>query len=168
MSMNDNLADILSRWIDMFIHKSINDMVQFSKLTGLSMPQIAVLTHLYSCNECEVTAISNFISGSHAAASQIVERLLQQGLVERKSVDGDRRVRHVFLTEQGRQLIQQGVEARQQWMERFSGRFTSEEQKEIVRALELLIDKGEDLFNDKPFSKLPVTFEKDIKVHDIN
>ena len=46
---------------------------------------------------------------SNAAASQLVERLVQQGLVERREDPMNRRTKILRLTEQGKALIQSSV-----------------------------------------------------------
>lgn len=133
--------DLLYRWWSLSTHRSINDFVQFVKISGLSMPQITVLMHLYYRGPAEVSHIKNYIAGSNAAASQIVERLLQQGLVERSNVQGDRRVRLVSLTEHGRQLIQDGIAARQYWMDILANELSPEEQAAASHVLQMLVEK---------------------------
>ena len=136
-------SDLLYRWWNVSTHRSINDFVQFVKVSGLSMPQITVLMHLYYRGPAEVTMIKNYIAGSTAAASQIVERLQQEGLVERSEVHGDRRVRRVSLTEAGRQLMQHGVVARQSWVDALSDDLTPAEQQAAAHILRILVEKVE-------------------------
>jgi DNA-binding MarR family transcriptional regulator len=78
-----------------------------------------------------------------AAASQMLERLVQQGLVLRMEDPGDRRAKKLVLTEKGKHTIQEVSQARQKWMEGLVQSLTQEEKEQITAALNLLVDKIE-------------------------
>ncbi len=83
----------------------------FMHQTGLSINQIHALLHIYHASECSITEIGALSEASPAAASQLVERLVQQGLVERREDPQNRRIKRLRLTERGLGLIRQGVTA---------------------------------------------------------
>ncbi len=87
----------------------IQDFMQFMHQTGLSRPQIHALLYIYHAGECPISEISALTGASPAAASQLVERLLQQGLVQRTEDPQDRRIKNLRLTEKSLALINQGV-----------------------------------------------------------
>jgi DNA-binding MarR family transcriptional regulator len=87
----------------------IQDFMQFMHQTGLSRPQIHALLHIYHAGECQISEISTLTNSSPAAASQLVERLVQQGLVQRTEDPQDRRIKKLHLTDKGLNLIHQGV-----------------------------------------------------------
>ncbi len=87
----------------------IQDFMGFMKQNGLSMPQVHVLMHLFHAGECQVSEVGGHMQASPAAASQLVERLVQQGLVERREDPDNRRVKKLRLTAKGLQLIRQGI-----------------------------------------------------------
>ena len=89
----------------------IQDFMQFMHDTGLSRPQIHALLHIYHAGECHVSEMSALSDSSPAAASQLVERLVQQGLVQRTEDAADRRIRKLRLTGKGLALINRGVAA---------------------------------------------------------
>lgn len=133
------------QWFNIATRLSIGDFVHFAKITGLSMSQITVLFHLHYLGPCEATTVRHFIAGSNAAASQIVERLAQQALVERHPIPGDRRVRQIVLTPKGQRLVLDCIEARQKWMHALTESLSEDEQHKLDEALQLLIEKSNQL-----------------------
>jgi DNA-binding MarR family transcriptional regulator len=77
--------------------------------TGLSMAQIHALMYVYHAGESRVAEIGALNEASPAAASQLVERLVRQGLVERSEDPQNRRIKKVRLSERGRRLIREGM-----------------------------------------------------------
>ena len=100
-TFHEGLEIVLAHIIQYFMH--------FMKQKGLSTPQINVLMYIYHAGGCQVSDISSLTDASNAAASQLVERLVQQGLVERKEDPEDRRTKILKLSGKGLKLIQRGV-----------------------------------------------------------
>jgi DNA-binding MarR family transcriptional regulator len=74
-----------------------------------------------------------------------VERLVQQGLLQRTEDPHDRRVKQVTLTDNGHALVEAGIEARRHWMEQLTKALTPDEQQRIARALILLTQSARKL-----------------------
>jgi DNA-binding MarR family transcriptional regulator len=89
----------------------MQDFMHFMHPTGLSRPQIHALLHIYHAGECPVSEIGGLNDSSAPAASQLVDRLVQQGLVGRSEDPKDRRIRKLRLTRKGLGLIDQGLTA---------------------------------------------------------
>ena len=89
----------------------IQDFMQFMRQSGLSTPQINVLLHIYHSpnGECRLSEIVGHSDASKPAASQLVERLVQQGLVARTEDQLDRRNKELRLTKKSIKLIQDGI-----------------------------------------------------------
>ena len=83
MTESSDFAQALHAWSRTFMRQSIHEMLHFSKGTGLSMPQVSTLFHLHRANECGVSNIGEHLGVTNAAASQMIDRLVQQGLIER-------------------------------------------------------------------------------------
>jgi DNA-binding MarR family transcriptional regulator len=120
------------------MRRSMHDLVQFTRDSGMSMTQLSTLMHLSHQGACGVSDIGNHLGVTSAAASQMIDRLVQQGFLERSEDPLDRRVKQIRVTPQGRQLIDAGIEARRRWMEDLTTALTPEEQALIVRALGVL------------------------------
>ncbi len=109
------------------------------------MAQTSALFHLHHGNECGVSNIGEHLGVTNAAASQMIDRLVQNGLVERTEDPTDRRVKQLKLTEKGTALIQEGVELRHRWIEDLTNALTNEEQEAIIAALNTLTNTAKEL-----------------------
>lgn len=123
---------------------SLQDLMSYIHRRGISMAQINVLYQLYYRGPCEVLAFTQTLALSPAGASQLIERMVRQGWVERLDDPTDRRVRRVHLTEPGRQLVDESIAARNEWISRFGARLTTEEKQQVAEVFRLLAEKIED------------------------
>jgi DNA-binding MarR family transcriptional regulator len=101
---------------------------------------MTVLLHLFYQGPLEVTQFCEMLQISPAGASQMIERLVQQGVVQRSETPGDRRVRLVELTAQGLQLVQSSIADRRRWLEQISMGLSAEERSRIIAALQALTE----------------------------
>lgn len=135
----------LTEWSELLMRRTMRDFLEFARSSGLTMPQISTLYAL-RYNACfPVSDIASRLDVSNAAASQMVDRLEQQGLVERTFHPGDRRVRLVQLTDQGRTLVQQGIEVRLHWIADLARMVAPDRQEAIVAALATLTEAARQL-----------------------
>jgi DNA-binding MarR family transcriptional regulator len=131
--------------MEAFIMRSFDAMNRYVKAAGLSMPQFSLLMRLYHGGDCEVHDIGQHFDVSSAAASQLVDRLVQAGLVARSERPEDRRVRQVALTRKGRALIDRGIEERNRWVDDLVERLSEKERAAVLRALPSLIEAEQSL-----------------------
>jgi len=101
MTISEQFNQVLRDWSETFMRRSMHDFVQFSKDSGLSMTQIHTLFRLHHTGMCGVTEVGDHLGVTHAAASQMVDRLVQQGLIERAEDPSDRRAKQLSLTPEG-------------------------------------------------------------------
>jgi MarR family 2-MHQ and catechol resistance regulon transcriptional repressor len=130
-----DFAQALQEWSAVFARRTMREFMQFAHNFELSMPQINVLMRLYYRGPTEMVVLRRDMYGSRAAATQLVEKLFQLGLVERVESNEDRRVKVVSLTEKGRQLVTDGVAARRLWLQALAGELSREQQLAYTQAL---------------------------------
>lgn len=135
MATPKQLTEALRDWADVFMQRSIHETIRFWKESGLTMPQVSVLMRLHYHGVCGVSALGAHVGVTNAAASQMVDKLVQQGLVERAENPHDRRAKQLTLTRKGEALIQKGLDARRRWLEELGSALTLEQQKAILVAL---------------------------------
>ncbi len=145
MLANDVLPRVLGEWTGVLMRASTGDFNRIMREYGLSMPQLSTMMRLYYHKTAAVSDIGSAMCFSNAAASQMVERLVQLGLITRSEDRLDRRVKLVELTEKGRELIQQSMDLRRRWMEQLTARLTPEQQEAVVSALILLTEAARNL-----------------------
>jgi len=140
MSDNDNFSRITRQWMDVFMQRSMHGWNHYAKSTGLSMPQINILMQLYHKGPCGMSQISERFNITAAAASQLVDKLVQAGYLNRAEDPGDRRAKMLTLSPAGLELIKTGFEERYRWLEELATRLTLQEQEKIGEALVLLVN----------------------------
>ena len=77
MYNRDRFDDVLRQWSEVFMGRSMRDFSAFMRNSGLSMPQVSLLSRLYYQGQCGVTDIADHLAVTSPAASQMVERLVQ-------------------------------------------------------------------------------------------
>lgn len=137
-----NTTQLLLEWSDVFLRTSMQDFNRFARASGLSMLQLTVMVHLFHRGPQEVTAFAEIMQVSPAGASQMVERLVQEGMVERHSATADRRVREVHLTDAGRKVVKAGIAARRKWLELLLADISVQQRAVVGEALEVLIGQA--------------------------
>ncbi len=138
---------VLRDWAEIFMHRSMRDFKRFMDEFGLSASQLNTLMRLYHGGKCGVGDIGDQLGVTDAAASQMVDRMVQQGLFIRAEDSSDRRMRKVDLTDKARELVEAGIEARRRWLEDLTATLTPKEQELIIHALVLLTDAARKLEN---------------------
>jgi DNA-binding MarR family transcriptional regulator len=135
------LIATFQKWTEIFMRNSMRSFILYSKESGLSMSQIGALFHIRR-GSCGVSDIGEDQGITSAAASQMVERLVQQGLILRSEDQLDRRAKKMVLTEKGEQILQTSIRFRQRWLNDLAESLSPAEQDQVVAALTLLIEKA--------------------------
>jgi DNA-binding MarR family transcriptional regulator len=141
MTSAEQFVPTLEKWIELFMRHSMHNFIRYSRESGISMSQIGVLFHIHRIGCIGITDLGEDMGVTSAAASQISERLVQQGLIQRSEDPQDRRVRQIVLTEQGRQMLQESIHARQEWLNDLAENLSTDEKEQIMTAFNILIDK---------------------------
>jgi DNA-binding MarR family transcriptional regulator len=131
--------------MDVFMHRSMRGWGLFAKSTGLSMPQFGILMQLHHKGACGVSDISERFDITNAAASQLVDKLVQSRLVKRDEDPNDRRAKLLNLTDKGKKLIQQGIEERYRWVDELAGRLSAEERAQVSEALNIMTEAAKEM-----------------------
>ena len=138
MTKEIQFTQSIRTWMDAFMQRSMGNWWRFARSTGLSMPQFSLMTQMYHRGACGMSGISERFEITPAAASQMVDKLVQSGYIVREEDPTDRRAKTLNLTPKGRQLIDAGNEERYRWVEDLAGKLNAEERVQIVEALELM------------------------------
>jgi len=145
MQSDDPFVNTLGKWIEVFMRRSMHNFITYSKEKGLSMSQIGALLRIFRGGKSSVSDIGDNLGVTSAAASQMLERLVQQGLILREEDPDDRRVRQIVLTDKGRQILNETIAARQGWLENLAQTLSDSEREQVTEALNILIEKADQL-----------------------
>jgi DNA-binding MarR family transcriptional regulator len=140
MANPSQLATTLLEWSEVFMRGQMSGMVRYARKCGLSMSQAGALFRLGGSRTSKgVSDIGDHLGVTSAAASQLLDGLVQRGLIVRAEDPEDRRAKRIALTEEGRQVIDDGMKGRQQWFVSLAEAMTAEERATVVAGLRILI-----------------------------
>ena len=145
MQSKDAFTANLHEWVAVFMRRSMRNFINYARENGFSMSQINALFHIHRKGGCGVTDLGENLGVTSAAASQLLERLVQQELILRSEDPQDRRAKQVVLTEKGRHVVQEGIHARQGWLVDLATTLSASEKEQVAAALRILIDKTKQL-----------------------
>ncbi|MCD6285672.1 MAG: MarR family transcriptional regulator [Anaerolineae bacterium] len=141
----DALIAALQEWIGVSMRRSIRNFILYAKQNNMSMSQVGALFQIHRQHVCSVSGIGDGLGFTSAAASQMLDRLVEQALVERTEDPNDRRAKKIVLTEKGRHVVQQSIHAHQNWFGELARSLPPVEQEEVRAALNLLTEKAKQL-----------------------
>ena len=141
MPLDDSFVITLQKWVEVSQRRSMRGFLRFARESGLSMSQLGALFHIHRLGSSGVTDLGDHLGVTSAAASQMLERLVQQGLILRSEDPYDRRVKQIILTDKGRLMLKESDQARQGWVDNLAESLSADEKKQIIAALGTLIDK---------------------------
>jgi MarR family transcriptional regulator for hemolysin len=145
MELSGSIVITLASWIDLFMRRSMHNFFLYAKQNGLSITQIAALFMVHRRGTCNVSDLGDYLEITQPAASQLLERLVQQGLVIRAEDPNDRRLKQIALSKQGEIVLHEGLQARQKWLEDLVDSLSPDEQQQVIAAMKLMLDKAQGL-----------------------
>ncbi|HUX12002.1 MAG TPA: MarR family transcriptional regulator [Spirochaetia bacterium] len=157
MNSKSRIVDALHEWLELSRNRSMRGLFRYAREKGLSMHQIGTLFHLSRRRTSGVSGIGDDLGVTSAAASQMLERLVQSGMVLRSEDPNDRRAKRIVLTDAGEQIVRESTEMRGRWFADIAGLLSADERKIVLSALKILITRmreldpaGEDELCDRP------------------
>ncbi len=144
MAHTDALAHALQDWIGELMRNSMCSLLLYMKDNELSMSQVGALFQI-SHGKSNVSDLGEGLGITIAAASQMIERLVQQGLVVRVEDPQDRRAKQLALTEKGRRIVQGSVHTRLDWLQHLVAGLSEREREQVAAALRLMTERTRQL-----------------------
>src|ERR1043165_6942539 len=127
MAVPVQFVSTIRQFLDIAMQHSLHERAHFAKATGISMPQFGILIQLHFRGVCGMSEVSERFEITPAAASQLVDKLVQRGLIQREEDPHDRRAKCLKLTDKGRALLQRNNEGRYGWVDELAGKLTADE-----------------------------------------
>jgi len=136
---------ITRQFMDIAMQRALHERLHFAKSLGLSMPQLSVLIQLHFRGVCGMSEVSERFEITPAAASQLVDKLVQSGLIRREEDPRDRRAKCLNLTDKGKELLQRNFDERYQWLDELAEKLTASERAKVMEALEMMTRAAQEL-----------------------
>ncbi len=143
--MRKELSETLAEWVEITMHRTVGGFVAYAKTNGISLSQLRALVHIHHMGMSGVSGVGDELDVTAAAASQILDRLVQQNLVVRAEDPDDRRAKRIELTDAGSTAVSECMAQRHHWFETLTDSLSKEERQMVSQALEILISKSESL-----------------------
>lgn len=102
---------------------------------GLSVPQFDLLSTLSEAEGITQNDLATRLYVTKGNVSGLVDRLVEAGYVERRSMPGDRRSNALFLTPQGRRMVERGIALQDAFVEETLGTLSQEDLAAFDRIL---------------------------------
>jgi MarR family transcriptional regulator, organic hydroperoxide resistance regulator len=145
MTTSPQLVRIIRKFMDAAMQRTMRERSQLAKATGLSMPLFGILIQLRYRGNCGISDISERFDISTPAASQLVDKLVQSGLIERTEDPADRRAKKIALTSKGRTIIEKGMSERYRWMDQLVTGLSAKDREKVAEGLMILTETARKL-----------------------
>jgi DNA-binding MarR family transcriptional regulator len=145
MAESSHFSQSLRGWMDTFIHRSMHDSARVVKVSGFSMPQFFLLMQVHRHEHCGISDLSEHLEITNAAVSQLVDKLVQAGLLSRAEDPNDRRAKKVSLTLVGEEIVKKAIAERSRWVDDLATALNAEERRKVTEALEILTEASQRL-----------------------
>ncbi len=145
MESRDRIEALLREFLRLVMHRSMNGPLRVLRSRGLSMPHLAALFRIHMHPGVGIGDIGDHLDVTTAAASQLLDRLVKLGLVDRREAAEDRRGKALSLTAAGMDLVREGLEARTEWIADLVARIDADRATAVAEALGSLVDAAREL-----------------------
>ncbi len=157
MDDSSELVKALESWLKAVMRGTMSGFVRYSRESGLSASQLGVLFQLnHRGQTCGVSDIGDHLGVTSAAASQMLNPLVEQDLIVRTEDPADRRAKRIELTDRGRAVIEHGMKGRQMWFASLVDGMTVKERKTVLAGMRILTKKLGEMDPELFFFEQPV------------
>lgn len=105
------------------------------KAIGLSIPQFDLLSTLTEREGLSQQELAERLYVTKGNVSGLLDRMVEAGLVERRSIPGDRRSNALHLTPKGLELAQKGIAAQKAYVTRTLGILSPQDLNDLERVV---------------------------------
>ena len=108
---------------------------------AITLPQVWVLRYLTRQRECPMRELAEFMKMGLSSVTGMVDRLVKQGLANRRRTEKDRRLVFVDITAKGRKILKEILEQRRKTTLNLFESLSAEERSIYLCILEKLVKK---------------------------
>jgi DNA-binding MarR family transcriptional regulator len=145
MSDEQEFLQTLRQWIETSTHRSMHAFIRYKRESKLSLSQVNTLFRLYHHGASPVNDLAAHLGVTMAAASQLLNQLIDAGYILRSTDPSDRRVKLIELTPSGATAVEKSIQSRHAWVDDLAEQFTASEIKAVFPALKLLNERTREL-----------------------
>lgn len=113
----------------------------FNQAKGYSFLQICALFYLNDQSQATINDLAKQLGITKAAVSQMVDWMVEQGLVDRRKNPRDRRCRVLTLTALGKCQVEEARQVRLSWLDDLQKGFTPSQLSMLEQDLNVLVNE---------------------------
>ncbi len=141
----EQIKKLIDEFAGVIARISILQMKDMMNETGLSHSQMVSLMELNFKGHCGVSEIADHLGTTDAASSQLVQRLVTLGLVQREESTQDRRAKKITLTAYGKKIVDDVISNRKKMIVELVRNIPPEKHEAILEAISLMVKSAQDL-----------------------
>ena len=107
----------------------------------ITLPQVWVMRFLSRQRECSMRELADYMKMGVSSVTGMVDRLVKQGLANRRRTEKDRRLVYVALTAKGRTIVKEFLGERRETTLNLFESLSAEERSTYLSILEKLVKK---------------------------
>jgi DNA-binding MarR family transcriptional regulator len=130
------LGHTIRSWWMLMAEASLGEDLAIMAETGLTLPQVLTLFKLHDQSPQCVSSLAAVLHLSQPATSQLLDRLVQEGLVDRTEDPGDRRRKRLAITPRGARLVTRLAEAKSRGLDHAASRLSPRVRERLASVLQ--------------------------------
>ena len=115
--MSNQESSELSKLFMLGVEKMMDASFVYMRQNDLTLVQMNLLFFVYHQGPQEVTKLTEPLQTTKGAVSQLVDRMVNSGLISRTESTEDRRSKIIDLTEKGKDVVLGAIDFRGVWIE---------------------------------------------------
>lgn len=108
--------------------------------TPITLPQYVALQYLHEFGKMTIGELSNKIHLAFSSTTDLIDRLEKQQLVKRIRSKKDKRVVYIYLSENGKSMVNQVLEARKKHLSTLFYDIEEDKMVEMAEVLKVFVD----------------------------
>lgn len=138
---HNNLTEQLNQFAGMTMHINMIYNMQFMHEHDLSFTHLNSLLLIHRAGCTNIHCLADHLGVTKAAVSQMVDRLVDSGLISREEDPIDRRSKLICLSELGRNLVQEAFQTRRRWVPDLAASLTEAQEQQACQIFEIMNQK---------------------------
>lgn len=136
---SENKYNLLSGRVALLLNRFLSQQFK-NKGISLTREQWSVLAVLWKTDGCSQQMIANSTSRDKPSVTRLIDNLVKEGYVKRKSHENDRRLNLIFLTEKGKKVEKSVIEIVDDTIEKATNGLSDEQIIAIRDAFQVVYD----------------------------
>ena len=138
---NKRLSEQLDKFSKISMHLNITRNMQFIQEHGLSFIQLNGIMFIHRAGCTNIHSLADHLGVTKAAVSQMVDKLVESGLISRDEDPIDRRSKLICLSKRGEDLLQKAFRTNHKWIPVLTQNLTETQQQQARQIFELFNEK---------------------------